>query len=134
MKDISEFLGWVVVIGYFLALCNYILKYINKKYINVKLKDNKNIVNNYRMIMKYIIKYHKLIGIIISCVIFIHFAIMLYVKGLSITGIIALLTMVLTTLLGIYGAYFKKKYGGSWLYVHRTLAFILFIMIIIHII
>lgn len=133
MKDFAEFLGWVVVLGFGVALLNYILKYINKKYVNKLSGEMKKYIDMYRLLMRYVIRYHKLAGIIASATVIIHFIIMYSLKGLSTFGIISAVLMWIVFLLGIYGAYINKNYKGAWLKIHRTAAFILLLTIAVHV-
>lgn len=133
MKDFAEFLGWVTVAFYAVALLNFILKYVNKNYMNSLSKTKKKLVDNYRIIMRYVIKYHKLAGILAIIILLGHFFIMFSIRGLSITGLIALILMAVVVLLGVYGAYINKKYKSTWMYVHRTLSFVLIVAILIHV-
>jgi hypothetical protein len=61
-----------------------------------------------------------------------RFIIQFMTHGLSITGAVAASIEVLQILLGIYGSKVKKK-GKYWLIIHRTIAAMLLIAILIHI-
>jgi len=132
-KDLIELLGWVTVISFSFAMLNFLLKYINKKYINKLGPDKKQIVTFYRKVMKVIIKYHKVAGTIAVFSVLTHFYIAFSSGRLSITGIIAALFMVTIFALGFYGAFINKNSKGKWLKVHRILALCLIIAIGIHI-
>lgn len=134
MRDIAEFLGWIVAWGFGIAMLNFVLKFIYKKYIVKLQKDKNKAVDAYRLIMKYVVKYHKLIGTITALAVIIHFVLMLLFVKVSITGLASMLVMLCIFSLGIYGAYFNKNYKGKWLKIHRLLAFLLVIMIGLHII
>jgi hypothetical protein len=134
MKDLAGFFGWISAIGYGGALLNFFIKYINKKYIVKLSKDKKKFVNYYRILMRFVVKYHRYFGIIGSIAVIVHFIIMFNVEGLSITGIIAAGTMWIVFLLGIYGTYINKNVRGNWVKIHRSLAFILIIMLFIHLV
>ncbi len=131
MKDFAEFLGWITVISYAIALFNYIFKYINRNYL--KKFTNKKAAGMYKFIMKYVVKYHKLVGIIAVIALTAHFIIMYTLKGLLITGLIAMILMFSVVLLGIYGTYINKKLKAPWLKIHKILAFTLIVAIIVHI-
>ena len=82
-------MGWIGAWGYAIALINYFIKFIYKKYIVKLPPEKKKYANIYRMIMKYIVKYHKIIGIIASISIMAHFYLMYTSVRLSVTGLIA---------------------------------------------
>lgn len=131
--DLIGILGWVTAISFGIAILNFFVKYINKKYINKLGKEKKQIVDLYRKIMKLIVKNHKLVGTIAVFSVLAHFFIAFSSNRISITGIIAALLMATIFVLGVYGAFINKSYKGMWLKVHRTMAFALLIAIIIHI-
>lgn len=132
MKELAGFFGWIGFWGYVIALLNYFMKYINKKYI-VKIKEKNKYTNAYRFIMKYVVKYHKVVGIVASISIIIHFFLMYTYKGLSIPGLIAAIIMWLIFILGIYGYYINKNMRGSWVKIHRALSFLLVLIVIFHV-
>lgn len=93
LVGIAKLLGWVVVIGYVVALMNFFIKYINKKYIN-KLPKESKFKDNYRKLMRFIVKNHKIIGGVTSLIIIFHFIVLFIKVGLSVTGLIAFLIMI----------------------------------------
>ncbi|WBL48971.1 hypothetical protein [Clostridium estertheticum] len=133
-RALFGFLGWVTVICFGIAISNYFVKFINKKYISKLGKEKKPMVDLYRKLMKIIIKYHKLAGTIAIFTVLTHFIIAFSAGRISITGIVAASFMVIIFLLGIYGAFINKNRKGMWLKVHRTMAFVLLLAIVIHII
>lgn len=132
MKQIAGLLGWIGVWGYVMALINFFVKYINKKYINKLPKDKQKFIKVYRTIMRYIVKYHKIIGAVASVAIIGHLYFMYNRIGLSVPGLIAAVIMWIIFALGIYGA-INKNFKGKWLRVHRVLAFLLIFMVIFHV-
>jgi hypothetical protein len=126
--------GIITVISFSIAISNYFVKYIHKKYINKLGNEKKEFVNMYRRIMKIIIKNHKLVGTIAIFSVLIHFYAGFTSNRISITGLIAALFMAIIFLLGIYGAFINKNHKGMWLKVHRIMAFVLLAAITIHII
>ncbi|KOF57694.1 MULTISPECIES: hypothetical protein [Clostridium] len=133
MKEIAGLLGWIGIWGYILALLNFFVKYINKKFINKLPKDKQKLISGYRIIMKYIVKYHKVIGIVASLAIIVHLYLMYTRIGLSIPGLIAALIMWTIFALGIYGVAINKNFRGKWVKVHRVLAFILIFVMLFHV-
>jgi len=131
--EIGKFFGWVAVVGYTIALLGFFSKYINKKYINKFPKNRKTLIIYYRFIMKYLLKFHRLSGVIASAAVAIHFYIMYNIYGLSIPGFIAAIVMWIVFIFGIYSFSINKNLRGSWVKTHRILAFILIILIIFHV-
>ena len=134
VRDLIELLGWVTVISFGIAISNFFVKYIHKKYINKLGKEKKEIVALYRKAMKIIIKNHKLVGTIAIFSVLTHFFIAFSSNRISITGIIAALFMASIFFLGVYGGFINKNYKGKWLKVHRIMAFCLLIAIAVHVI
>jgi len=133
MKEIAGLLGWIGIWGYGIALLNFFMKYINKKYINKLPKDKQKFINIYRTIMKYVIRYHKIAGVVASVAIVAHFYLMYSFRGLSIPGLIAALIMWTVFTLGIYGFGVNKNMKGSWVKIHRILSFMLILLIAFHV-
>jgi len=133
MREMAGLFGWIGVFGYGVALLNFFMKYINRKYINKLSKDKQAFVKVYRTIMKFIVKYHKIAGIIASISIVIHFYLMYNYRRLSISGLIAAVVMWSVFTLGIYGFGINKNMKGSWVKIHRILSFILILLIGFHI-
>ena len=57
--EMGEFLGYLIIICYALAVLNYFVKFINKRFRNT-LSKNKKFYAIYMQIMKFIIKRHKI--------------------------------------------------------------------------
>lgn len=133
MKQIAGLLGWIGVWGYVLALINFFVKYVNKKFINKFPKDKQNFIKMYRTIMRYIVKYHKIIGAVASVAIIGHLYLMYKRIGLSVPGLIAALLMWSIFALGFYGAVINKNFKGKWLKLHRVLALLLIFVVIFHV-
>jgi cytochrome b561 len=134
LREVAEMLGSVVVGGFIFVMLNFFLKFINKSFVSKLPKDKKKYKDTYLLIMKFVVKYHKLAGILISVAIIIHLVLMSVFIRISITGIIAFFLMFSVFILGLYGAFINKNYKGIWLKIHRVLAFLLILAIIIHVI
>jgi len=132
MKEMAGLFGWIGVWGYGIALLNFFMKYINRKYVNKLSKDKQTFINVYRAILKFIVKYHKIAGIIASIAVIIHFYLMYNYRGLSIPGLIAAIVMWIVFALGIYGFGINKNMKGSWVKIHKILSFILILLIAFH--
>lgn len=135
LEQIGKNLGWVVVWTFAFAIMLFIIRYINKNYmtqITNKLKGKKNYLDIYRKTIGFIIKKHKMFGLIATGVVFIHLAIMWKYVEFSISGIIALVLMVLVAGVGVISTNLKKQKKAPLTKVHSGLALSLLIAIIVH--
>jgi hypothetical protein len=132
LKQLGEFMGTIIVILYSLTILNYIVKFINKKY-RTQLMKNEVLYKYFMTLMKFVIQKHKLFGLLTILFILLHFTIQFNQYGLNIPGVIAACIMLLQVGLGIYGSITKKR-SKPWLMVHRTIATVLLITIIIHVV
>jgi hypothetical protein len=71
-------------------MMNFVLKAIHKNFISKLGKEKKKFVDIYRAIMKFVVKYHKLAGIITSLTVIIHLILMSIYVEVSISGLIAM--------------------------------------------
>lgn len=132
-RDLIGFLGWVTAVSFGIALLNYFMKLINKKFINKLSKEKKPLIDLYRRLMKIVIKYHKLAGIVATLAVLGHFFIAFSSNHIRITGIISAILMIILFFIGAYGAFVNKTRKGLWIKLHRLVAFSLIITIGIHI-
>lgn len=128
--EMGEFLGYLIIICYALAVLNYFVKFINKRFRNT-LSKHKKFYAIYMQIMKFIIKRHKIFGFATIVFILLHFYVQFSTIGLRISGVAASAIMLLQISLGIYGSKAKKR-GKTWLYLHRSVAAVLLIIIVTH--
>ncbi|MGV8905465.1 MAG: hypothetical protein ACOH15_02565 [Acetobacterium sp.] len=132
--DLIELLGSLTVLCFILAISNYFVKVVNKKYINKLGVEKKPFVDLYRKIMKVIIKNHKLVGTIAIAAMLTHLFIGVTSNNIRILGIVSALLMGAIFILGFYGAFINKNKKAVWLKIHRILPFILIIAIGMHVI
>lgn len=130
LKQIGGFLGNVVYILFLLALLNYVVKYINRKFRN-NLMNNEAVYQLFIKLMKFTVKNHRYFGLMAIIFLLLHMAVQMSLHGINITGTIAAVIMLAEIALGYYGFKVKKK-GKTWLKVHRVIAVVLLISIIIH--
>ena len=135
LEQIGKNLGWVVVWTFAFAIMLFIIRYINKNYmtqITNKLKGKKNYLEKKKKTIGFIIKKHKMFGLIATSVVFLHLAIMWKYVEFSISGIIALVLMVLVAGVGVISTYLKKQKKAPLTKAHSVLALSLLIAIIVH--
>ena len=131
--SVGRLFGWIIVISYGLTVFNYFVKLINRRY-GKQLSNYPKLKKALSKVTPFIVKNHKLFGLITIGAILVHFYIQFTRWGFIISGAMAAGLMVTQALLGAYGAYDNKKRKGLWFILHRTIAVILFIAIVNHLI
>jgi len=132
MGELGELFGFLIIMFYALALLNFCLKFLNR-HCQDTLKKNEGFYKLYMKLLKFFLKYHKYFGGATIVMILIHFFIQFTRFGISITGGIAAGTMLLQIGLGIVVGKQKSK-NKVWLIVHKGIAALLLVAILIHII
>jgi len=131
MDEIGELLGFLIIVFYSLAVLNFCFKFANRKFKGT-LKKKESFYKIYMSILKILLKYHKYFGGATILMILLHFLVQYNQRGISITGIVAAGMMLLQIVLGMYGQ-FKKVKNKNWLIIHRGIAVVILITIVIHI-
>lgn len=127
----GEFLGQLIIIFYILTISSFILVRINKNFKEYLIKNDK-FYTLFKKVLKLIRKYHSLFGILTIVFLLLHFTVQFISRGLNLTGMLAASLLILQVMLGIYGKTFKKKFK-NWIAIHRIIAVVLLIAILIHI-
>ncbi len=130
-EEVGELLGLLIILMYGFTLLSYVLKFINK-HLGKYLRKAPKIYKLYLKLMKFSIKNHRFFGMGAIVFILAHFVIQFVYEGLSISGVIAATLMIIQALLGAFG-FFNKPQSRVWLIIHRLLAIIILIAILIHI-
>jgi hypothetical protein len=130
--EIGHLFGLLIIVLYALTVLNYVVKWINKRY-GAAMKTHEKGYSFYKKLMRFIIRNHRLFGLLTIVFLLSHFYIQFNQFGLNITGAVAAGVLVLQVLLGIYGSVTKQK-GKGWLLAHRTIALILFLAIAAHLV
>ena len=130
---IGKVFGWIIVISYSLTILNYFMKLINRRY-GKQLSNYPKLKKALSVLTPFIVKNHKIFGFITIAAILVHFYIQFTRWGFIVSGAIAAGLMITQALLGAYGAFINKKRKGLWFILHRTIAVILFIAIVNHLI
>lgn len=131
--ELVGLLGWITAISFGIAFSNYFLKFIHKRWISKLPEAYKPWVLRYRFLMKWVIKCHKVAGLLAFTGLLTHFTLAFSQGRLSLTGFTSAVVLLTVVGMGVYGAYFKKAPKGNWLRVHRLLAFVLVATISVHI-
>lgn len=131
MGELGGLFGQLIIACYIFAMLNFAFKFINRNFGN-KLKKYPKLYTYYLKLMKFFVKNHRYFGMAAIVFIFIHAYIQYNNYGVSITGFIAAIIMLLQIGFGMY-AYHKKKNNKLWINLHKALAFVLLFAIIIHV-
>lgn len=131
MEELGGLFGFLIIIFYVLAVLNFFFKFLNRNYRDT-LKKNESFYKTYMKFLKFFVKYHKYFGGATLLMILAHFFLQFSRFGISVTGCIAAGVMLLQIGLGVYGQYHKSR-SKSWLMVHRGIAAVLLVTIMIHI-
>ena len=128
----GEFFGILIIILYGLTISKYILRFIDKKYKD-KLSKYETFYKIFSIIKKFVMKNHRILGVSSILVLLIHFIIQFSTVGFSLTGLLAAVLLISQAILGIYMVVNRKRFK-TILKIHKVLASILLIAILIHII
>lgn len=63
MGKFIEFFGTLTAITFGISIFNFFVKWINKNYINKLDKKYDKYKGYFRILMKYVVKYHRYVGI-----------------------------------------------------------------------
>ena len=131
MRELGEFLGILIIISYGLTLLSFILKWLNKHF-KKPIYEIEWLKNKFPKVMKYFVKYHRFFGFLAVLFILLHFGVQFSRYGVNLTGALAAGLIFLQVGIGIYG--FKKSKGSkTWLWLHRSVAVMIGVAILIHI-
>ena len=128
----GEFFGILIIILYGLTISKYILRFIDKKYKD-KLSKYETFYKIFSIIKKFVMKNHRILGVSSILVLLIHFIIQFSTIGFSLTGLLAAVLLISQAILGIYMVVNRKRFK-TILKIHKVLASVLLIAILIHII
>ena len=128
LSEYGGILGICIIILYVLTILNYVMKFLNKRF-GQKLKAYPAFTGS----LKFIVRNHKLFGLLTVVFLLIHFLIQFNYYGLSVTGAIAAGVLLLQVALGIYGTKVQSKKKKTWLFSHRFIAVALLVAILVHV-
>lgn len=130
---IASILGWIIVTGLLLSEANYFFKLFNIRTI-VKMPKESLFRKNYQAFLRWYLRFHPLIGSLTAAALIAHLVLQYMNWGFFITGFVAGGLMLLQTVLGLYGHFIRHKKRGPWFYAHRTVAVLLVLAVIFHIV
>lgn len=130
---LGRIMGWVILTFYILAAMNYVLKFINKKWISKKPRDS-TLRKRYTKVLQLTIKAHPYLGFAAFAAVLVHMTIQTRFYGFYLSGFLAGGLMLIQISIGSFGLYLKKRKRGNWLVVHRIVTVLLLLLIAFHII
>lgn len=128
---LGNFLGWLTIFLFAGTIANYIVKFINKKW-GKQIATSPTGKKSMTLLLKVFTKNHRYFGIAAFAALLFHFVIQFFRFGFSISGFIAAVLLILQVILGIYASINKKKRKGAWFIAHRSIAVLLILGIMLH--
>ena len=132
MWIVGRVLGIVTAVLYGVAIMNFFVKWINRKWI-MKLPKENAFRSAYLDVMKFLVKNHRFFGLGAAVVMVSHVIVQILFRWVSITGIVTAGLAVVTIILG--GIMFKaKKRTPAMLWAHRGAVIALTLSFLVHVI
>jgi len=132
MREIGELLGVLTAVLFGLAIMNYVIKFVNRKWVMKLPKENK-IKQLYMSIMKLLIKYHRFFGFGAAILMVTHVVVQILFMWVSITGLITAGLAVVTVVLGVI-LFKAKKRNPKMLIAHRSAVVALIVAFLVHVV
>ena len=132
MIELGEFLGILTAITFGAAIMNYIVKFVNRKWI-MKLPKENVWKQRYMSLMKFLVKNHRFFGFGAAALMVAHIVIQILFAWVSITGLITAALAVVTVILGVI-MFQKKKSNKTLLWAHRSAVIALILSFLVHVI
>lgn len=131
MNLVGSALGWLIIVSLFLTLMNYPIKKINRAASRLPTTDTRRRLA--ARLTRFLTSNHRFLALITLFVLIAHFIIQSIYRWVSLSGLIAAVLVIATGLLGGFGQFVRHKKRGAWFYIHRTLAALLAIAVIVHV-
>lgn len=131
MYKLGNFLGWLTIILFAGTVANYVVKFISKKW-GRKISASPAGKKTMSILMMLFVKNHRYFGFGAFLALLFHFILQFINFGLSISGMIAAVLLIVQVILGVYAAYKKKPRKGTWFLAHRTIAVLLILGLAFH--
>ena len=131
MRDIGNLIGILTAILFGVAIINFVIKFVNRKWV-MKLPKESKFKQGYTTVMKFLVKNHRFFGFGAAATMVAHVVMQLLFKYPLITGIITAALAVVTVMLG--GIMFKaKKRTPAMLWAHRSAVIALIVAFCVHV-
>ncbi|NLW68763.1 MAG: hypothetical protein GXY28_13290 [Bacteriovoracaceae bacterium] len=126
--------GWLTILILLGAFSTFFLKQIGREYVKTLPKEYADFADAYRRFMKFMVGKHRFFGAAALTGLFIHASLVLFLSFLSASGLAAGLVLVCVAASGAYGFFLRRSLRSGWLTVHRSLAFALFLAVVVHLV
>ncbi len=124
--------GWLLVASLALVLANYPIKRINR-IAQKRLSDNSRLRQLIEWTARLLNRQHRYFALAAAALLITHFILQTVYRWISWTGLIAAGLVLLTMLLGAFGHYIRQKKHTAWFYIHRTLAVLVIVSVVLHV-
>ena len=131
MREIGNFFGTLTGVLFTLALLNYPIKWVNKRWIN-KLPKESPVRKLYTAIMRVIVQKHRIFGLGAAIVLVIHLLLQVKYKWISATGLLGAALLLGTVFIGADLFFRHRGSRGALLKLHRTAAALLLAAVAVH--
>ena len=132
MREIGELLGILTALLFGLAILNFVVKFVNRKWVMKLPKENK-FKQNYMSAMKFLVKNHRFFGFGAAIMMVAHVVVQIIFAWVSVTGIVTAALAVVTVIIGVI-MFQKKKANKTLLWIHRSAAITLIAAFLVHVI
>ncbi len=133
MFRLGGFLGILTTIFLGLALLNYILKWVNKRFVS-KLPKTSKLKAAYLKVMKFVVQKHRWFGLGATVTMITHLILQIMFAWVSTTGLIAAALLAINGFIGAFMQFKLKGKRGPLLLVHRAMGVLLIAAIAVHVI
>ncbi len=130
--SMGRVLGWLIVAGFALTLMNYVVKRVHRKWFLKMAKDAPARLR-FQALLRFLVQNHRFFGMFTTAALLAHLTLQFLSWGFYWTGFLAGGLLVLQGALGGFGHYVRKKKSGPWLVAHRTVAVLLPLAMLLHI-
>ena len=133
MYELGGYLGILTAIFLGLALLNYILKWVNKRWVS-KLPKTSKFKGTYINVMKFVVQKHRWFGLGATVSMVAHLILQITFAWVSTTGLIAASLLTINGFIGAWMHFKLKGKRGPLLIVHRAMGVLLVAAIAVHVI
>lgn len=133
MYRLGGLLGILTTVFLGLALLNYILKWVNKRFVS-KLPKTSKFKGAYIKVMKFAVQKHRWFGLGATVSMLAHLILQITFAWVSTTGLIAASLLVINGFIGAWLHFKLKGKRGPFLMVHRAMGVLLIAAVAVHVI
>ena len=133
MYRLGGLLGILTTVFLGLALLNYILKWVNKRFVS-KLPKTSKFKGIYIKVMKFVVQKHRWFGLGATVSMLAHLILQITFAWVSTTGLIAASLLVVNGFIGAWMQFKLKGKRGPFLIVHRAMGVLLIVAVTVNVI